>query len=241
MAEEQKWLNTAEASKLLGITGRHVRRLDGLEFKKEGKNLLVSLESVEASLRKQGSDSKECPTEDFPKVSNEALEIGDISESGEDIPDEEDDMNVEESDAFDGEDVDVEGDADIPDEEDADFEEDGDLPGEDDPDIPPAINQPLPDIPADLTELSRRLRTGRSNVRESVEMLFDTADMTYRWACFERRRSDAVQNHLQELMAALSIQPKSMSRWMKLRRKFIRFLPWALFGISTVVAYLLWS
>ena len=80
MAEEKKWINTADASQLLGKTDRQVRRYcqDGqLICKREGKQLLVDADSVETFLQQ---DLEECP-EEKQGVRNSQSDVREMSDT----------------------------------------------------------------------------------------------------------------------------------------------------------------
>lgn len=163
MTEQQEWLPTKEAGKLLGITARHVSRLKDLEFKKEGKNLSVSLASVEAYLRQHGHPEPENRLEEDVLEQSE-MEESEDEDTGEDDPDVEE--NVPKT----------------PDEEDEDFEDesvedisdvrktaDEELPEPEDEDMAEADSDASrTELPLDFEE-ERQLQQNLSNLKETIE------------------------------------------------------------------------
>ena len=215
----KEWLDTIEAGKMMGKTDRQVRRYarDGLlESVKDGKKLMVSLDSVKAFLEKN-------PQSD--------------TDEGEEAEGQEDIQENNETDS------DVAGTASEDTEEDT--AEQADVQSAqptftiaDDasalPEIQPELAETFKHLRESIAENHQRERRHSQSLRQAVDELESRLK-------FEQGRNEKIQEGLGELLQQLQALPEEVCKVsvdVRMQR-FKRWLPWILFGISSGTALLL--
>lgn len=192
---DEQWLTTEEAGRRLGKTDRQVRRdchNNILNCRRDGKQLLVDAESIEALMQKQMSDPKECPQEDVRETPKNE-DVSDVREIlCEEVPDSVAGTLIS-----------------TPDKEGAGTlqawttEEDS-----------------AQEMPTDISALSEKLRTSKLNLQQSQEAVLGTADLLFQRLCFEYGRNRDIEERLRDMISELNIQPRPQSKWGRILRKF---------------------
>lgn len=209
--DEQRWLTTVEAAERLGKTDRQVRRdchNEILNCKRDGKQLLVDVDSVEALLQKQMSEPEECPQEDV----REAPEDEEV------------------------EDTDIDEDTDTQEEDITDIQQTSDMDEDITPALPyPPLDMPPEEASSEspFADIEKKeLQQAVVEVKEALKERLDTENRCIarvenvlahldRKYCAERKRNRKAQEILKSLLAELQV-PLAENKPSLLRRLFSR-------------------